>query len=240
MRQDLAVKERRRLAEAFPGLTLDTSKVPVTVTGIMRLYAGMGFSVHLEIPCNYPRGIPTMRCNPKEIPWQIDRHVDPDTGLACLCVTSEYRKHWPLGSDLMDFLGAVVHPYLVGQAYYQDHDHWPTGHERSHGTAGIIEAYEELLTPMGPVSYSVVLHFMQLLARPTDPKGHEACPCESGRRLRNCHQSLLVELRQTIDPAHAQQDRKLLLASSRTRTSLSDIPGIIGSEMEELADDTRH
>lgn len=240
MRRDLAVKERTRLAEAFPGLTLDTSKVPVTLTGIMRLYPGMGFSVHLEIPGDYPRGIPKMRCNPKEIPWQIDRHVDPDTGLACLCVSSEYRKHWPLGSDLTDFLEALVRPYLVGQAYYQDHGHWPTGHERFHGTAGIVEAYEELLTPLGPVSYSVLLNFVQLLSRPTHPKGHEACPCGSGKCLRNCHQSLLVELRQTIDPAHAQQDRKLLLASSPTRTSLSDVSGTFGSEVEALADDMRH
>ena len=232
MRRDLAAKERKRLAEAFPGLTLDRSKLPVTLTGIMWLDSGVGFSIHLEIPGNYPRGIPRLACNHKEIPWQIDRHVDSDTGLACLCVSSEYRKYWPLGSDLTDFLKVLVRPYFVGQSYYQDHRHWPPGHERSHGAAGILEAYEELLARLGSVSLSVILKFLLLLSRRTHPKGHEACPCGSGMRLRNCHRSLLMELRHTIDPEHAQQDRRLLLASSLTRTSRSEVSGTFRSDAD--------
>ena len=210
MKRDLAAKERHRLAEAFPSLKLDTSQVPVKVMGIMWLDSGVGFSIHLEVPGSYPRGIPKMRCDPREIPWEVDRHVLPDSGVACFCVSSEYRKHWPPGSDLTNFLETLVRPYLIGQAYYQDHGYWPFNHERSHGAQGIIEAYEELLAPLGSVSASVILSFMRLLARRTDPKGHEACPCGNGLKLRDCHRSLLMELREQVDPEHAQADNQFL------------------------------
>ena len=210
MKRTLAAKERERLGEGFPALALDTSQVPARVAGIMWLDSGVGFSIDLEIPGNYPRGIPKLRCHPKEIPWSMDRHVEPGTGLACLCVSSEYRIHWPRGSDLTDFLEVLVRPYLVGQAYYQAHGRWPPDHERSHGVAGIIEAYKELLAPLGAVSLSVIAHFMRLLARKTHPKGHDTCPCGSATRLRNCHRSLLMDLRQIVDPEHARADLQRL------------------------------
>ena len=206
MKRDLARREHEHLAEAFPSLKLDTSTHPVTVKGVMWLDSGVGFTVHLEVPGNYPRGTPIMKCDPKEIPWEVDRHVYPRSGIACLCVQSECRKHWPHGSDLTDFLRVLVRPYLIGQAYYQHHGHWPLGHERSHGYDGIIEAYQELLEPLGMVSEATIRNFMELLARPSGPKGHESCPCGSGARLRNCHRSFLASLRQVVDHEHAKSD----------------------------------
>ena len=175
----------------------------------MWLHAELGFTIDLEIPGNYPRGIPRLWCNRQEIPWEIGRHVCAN-GLACLCVSTEYRKHWPPGSDLTDFLDTLVRPYLIGQAYFQDHGHWPTGHERSHGLAGTIEAYQDLLAPLGAVTRPVIVNFAGLLARPNHPKGHEPCPCGSGQRLRNCHRSLLMNLRRMVDPEHAKADWEFL------------------------------
>ena len=209
MKWSLAATERERLAEVFPSLALDTSQVPVRITGTMWLAPDLGFSIDLEVPADYPRGVPKLWCNPREIPWEIDRHVYGN-GLACLCVTSEYRKHWPPGSDLADFLSTLVRPYLVGQAYYQDHGHWPPGHERSHGINGIIEAYRDLLAPLGAVTQAVIRDFAHLLARRTHPKGHEPCPCGSGEQLRRCHQALLMTLRRMVDPEHAQADCEVL------------------------------
>jgi len=209
MKRTLAARERERLADAFPSLTLDTSQVPARVTGTMWLDPELGFSIDLEVPGNYPRGIPWLWCKRAEIPWEIARHVYPN-GRACLCVSSEYRKHWPPGSDLTDFLSILVRPYLVGQAYYQDHGRWPPGRERSHGVEGIIEAYRDLLTPVGAVTPQMIENFVRLLARRTDPKGHEPCPCGSGKRLRNCHRAFLLALRRAIDPDNAKEDGELL------------------------------
>lgn len=209
MKRILAMSERVRLSEAFPSLTLDTSNSPARVTGTMWLEPELGFSIDLEVPDNYPRGVPKLWCNPAEIPWEVDRHVYAD-GLACLCVSSEFRKHWPRGSDLTDFLLTLVRPYLIGQAYYQVHDRWPPGNERSHGAEGILEAYRELLAPVGAVTRPVIEDFVRLLARKTDPKGHEPCPCRSGKRLRHCHREFLMKLRTTIARQHAREDSWIL------------------------------
>lgn len=210
MKPAVATVERARLSRAFPTLELDTSGVPSVVSGTFPLDSGIGFTIRLEIPGNYPRGIPRLRCDPKEIPWEIDRHVYPGSGIACLCVSSEYRKHWPYGSDLTDFLEVLVKPYLIGQAYYQAHDHWPLGLGRSHGPEGIIEAYRELLAPLGSVDTPVITNVMRFLARPGDPGGHELCPCGSGERLRKCHRSFLIDLRRDVDPEHAAADYRIL------------------------------
>lgn len=175
----------------------------------MWLDSERGYSVNLEVPRNYPQGIPKLWCDRAQIPWEIDRHVYPD-GHACLCVAGEYRKHWPPGSDLTDFLTKLVRPFLVGQAYYQDHGHWPPGCERSHGVGGIIEAYQEMLGPVGALEVPVIEDWVRLLARRGHPKGHEACPCGSGRKLRNCHRDFLKTLRNVVDPDHAKQDWNLL------------------------------
>lgn len=220
MRADVVAEERARLAEAFPSLTLDTLKVPARVTGTLRLDSGIGFSVNLEIPGNYSRGVPELRCDRREIPWEIDRHVLP-CGRACLCVASEYRKHWPPGSDLADFLQNLVRPYFIGQAYYQAHGRWPPDRERAHGPEGIMQAYGELLAPLGPepATPSVIVGFIRFLARRNEPGGHEACPCGNGVRLRNCHQPLLRELRGTVAPEHATTDRDFLAWAARAQNS---------------------
>ena len=209
MKQDWVAKERDRLATVFPDLTLDTSKQPAKVTGIMWLDSEMGYSTELRIPDNYPEGTPLLFCDQNEIPWEMDRHVDSQ-GIACLCVNSEYRMHWPRGSDLTDFLERLVKPFFVGQAYYQVHGHWPLGQERSHGPKGIIEAYKNFLTPMGSPSAEAIKGFMDLLARRNHPKDIEKCPCGSGKQLRKCHRPLLVKLRRIIDPEHAKKDYRIL------------------------------
>ena len=103
------------MKEAYPHLSLDRSTAEATVKGVMNVVGDVGYSVNLLIPDRYPQDVPLQRCDPKEIPWDIDRHVYPATGVACLCVPSEYRFHWPHGSNLADFLERLVQPFFVSQ-----------------------------------------------------------------------------------------------------------------------------
>ena len=191
MTGEVAAQERERLAEAFPTLKLDTSKSPATVTGTLWLDSGFGFSVDLQILDDYPEGIPRLICRPEEIPWEVDRHV-VRAGVACLCVSSEYRLHWPRGSDLTDFLKCFVVPYFVRQAYYQSHGHWPPGQERSHGAAGIIQSFSETLAELGSPSVATIEQFLLMLAAPGHPKGCDPCPCGSEKKIRRCHGRLVL------------------------------------------------
>lgn len=213
MTEGIANRERERLVEAFPTLTLDRSVTPTTVTGTLWLDSGFGFSVDLRIPDAYPEGIPRLVVRPEEIPWLADRHVITG-GVACLCVSSEYRLHWPRGSDLTDFLECFVIPYFARQAYYQSHGHWPRGQERSHGAAGIVESFQETLTELGSPNSATIERFLVMLASPGHPKGHDSCPCGSGNKIRKCHRRLVWTLRNRIDPHLAQNDLWMLRQST--------------------------
>ena len=114
-------RERARIRQSFSNLALDTATDgEAIVSGVIEVVPDAGFSTHLIVPNSYPNRVPSLKCNPKEIPWNVDRHVDRD-GVACLCVASEYRTHWPPGSDITDFLSSLVVPYFVAQLYYDAH-----------------------------------------------------------------------------------------------------------------------
>lgn len=206
----LLAMERQCLAEAYPNLLLDNSEEQAVVRGVMTVVGEAGYSVDLLVPEGYPQDIPVQRCDPKEIPWDIDRHVYPG-GEACLCVPSEYRWHWPHESNLTDFLESLVRPFFVGQIYYQAHGCWPLGGARSHGREGVIEAYRDILNSFEPVTLATIRRAMALLVRKNDPKGHETCPCGSGKKLRHCHREPLAKLRRQIDPRHAMWDYRTLV-----------------------------
>jgi len=209
MTEEIASRERERLAEAFPTLTLDSSATPATVTGTLWLDSGFGFSVDLRIPDGYPERIPRLLVRREEIPWHADRHV-VTAGVACLCVSSEYRLHWPRGSDLTDFMKCFVVPYFARQAYYQTHGLWPAGQERPHGAAGIVESFSETLTELGSPSVATIERFLIMLASAGHPKGCDPCPCGSGKKIRKCHRRLVWKLRNRIDPEFARNDLWLL------------------------------
>ena len=206
----MAGREQARIKDAFSGLALDTATGgDAIVTGVTEVIPDVGFSTHLIVPANYPNGVPVLRCDPKEIPWIVDRHVYGN-GVACLCVASEYRTHWPRGSDIADFLSKLVVPYFVAQLYFEAHGHWPATGQRSHGREGVIEAYRDFLAPLGSVSERSIHDTMKLMARVSPPKGHHPCPCGSGRKLRKCHRELFWKLRSRIDCRHAASDYALV------------------------------
>ena len=220
MTKGIASRERERLVAAFPTLTLDTSAEPATVTGTLWLDSGIGFSVDLRIPNDYPEGIPRLYCRREEIPWTEDRHV-MGSGVACLCVSSEYRLHWPRGSDLTDFLECFVVPYFARQAYYQTHDLWPPGQERSHDAAGIVESFRDTLSELGSPNVATIERFLIVLASRGHPKASDPCPCGSGKKIRKCHRRLVWTLRNNVDPQFARNDLSLLRQSQSRPVSPS-------------------
>lgn len=206
----MVVRELARLRKSFAELSLKMREGEfAVVSGVMRVIEDRGYHVNLQVPNDYPEGVPWLLCDPAEIPWDIDRHVLPGTGRACLCVASEYRVHWPRGSDLTDFLERLVVSYYRGQLYYDAHGRWPTDGGRSHGREGILEAYRDLLRPLGIVDDRVIRDVMSLLARRQGPRGHDRCPCGGGRKLRKCHGPIVWRLRGGVDWRHAASDYAL-------------------------------
>jgi len=215
VRHKLIKKERAALKAKFPMLTLCPDGIGGgRVTGVLQVVDGIGYTVNLMFSKNYPDEVPRLFCRKEEIDWKADRHVYPDSdGMACLCVASEYRKHWPPSSTLADFLDVLVWPYFVGQAYYEAHGHWLDGGDRPHGPEGIFEAYKELLGPLD-MDHATIIGFMKLIARPNHSKGTMECPCGSGLLLRRCHGTLVAHIRRMVDYRHAAHDLKFVQSHS--------------------------
>jgi hypothetical protein len=209
------VKETARLRELFPTLELqlDPNKRLAYLRGVLSISDGVGYTTNLHLPAGYPIEVPTLQVDRGEIQWLADRHVNAQTGEACLCVRSEYRLHWPHGSDLSVFIERLVRPYFAAQLFYDTHGSWPEGAARSHGPEGIIEAYRDLTAPLGNSSLSVIEKVMRVLASKRRPQGHEPCPCGSGLVLRNCHSAVLRHLRENIAPGHAAADLAMAFPS---------------------------
>lgn len=165
------------------------------------------YGIVLVLPRNYPKLTPVMYCNDPKLPIDnIDRHT-MKYGRACLAVQAEISKRWPPGSKIVDFIDKLVAPFLAWQAYYDAYQKPPPWGEHSHYGPGILEFYADLL---GTSVNSSIESFMRLLARKNRPKGHEPCPCNSGKKLRNCHRELLYEVRQHVAWQNVAHDLALL------------------------------
>jgi hypothetical protein len=113
----------------------------------------------------------------------------------------------------VDFVDRLVHPFLVGQYYFDFHGKWPW-RDRSHGIKGILEAYEELT---GLKNLPAIRGFVEILSKERPAKGHWLCPCGSGKKLKVCHSSLYRELRESINYMDAADDFQALREWERQR-----------------------
>jgi hypothetical protein len=207
--------ERERLKKRFPTVELQLNRGSRTasVKGVLPVRGDISYTVDLRLPENYPDGVPTLWVDAREIPWLPDRHVNHVSGEACLCVRSEYRLHWPSGSDVVLFIERLVLPFFAAQFFFDTYGFWPKDAARSHGRDGIIEAYRDLIAPLGKSSLGVIENVMRILASRRRPQGHELCPCGSGLILRECHSLVLRHLREHVAPEHAAADLEIAFPS---------------------------
>jgi hypothetical protein len=163
------------------------------------------YRIALVTPPDYPDRPPMMFGDDPKLPMcDIDRHILPNCR-ACLGVYAEVTMHWKRGSNLVDFLKILVEPFLAWQAYYDAHGEEPPWGARPHGKPGTLQFYEELWGKPLPEGFDVE-RFISLLARKESPKGHEICPCGSGKRLRECHRALILDRWNQLDQRNVLSD----------------------------------
>ena len=173
------------------------------------------YCIALRLPDDYPKHPPVMYCNDPKLPIDIDRHILKN-GQACLGAAAEVRWKWFSAPNIASFLDVLVAPFLAWQVFFDAYGHPPPWGQRSHGKEGILEFYAEILGLKVDVN---IEGFMRLLARKETPGGHESCPCESGRRLRNCHKNAVNAARQHVDWNDVKYDL-LLLARQDSETAV--------------------
>jgi hypothetical protein len=150
------------------------------------------YSIKITFPKNYPKSIPIVEEVGSRIPRILDRHMS-EKGEACLFLPELRSEIWPLGSSLLEFLNGPVHNFFLGQSLFEKGEGWPFG-TWDHGAGGIRDYYAQLF---GTEDINIIMKLILLIIMPK-MRGHRLCPCGSGKRLRNCHFSLLLGLREKI------------------------------------------
>ena len=146
------------------------------------------YSLALTLPDEYPNELVDVKELDGRIPNSLDRHVFP-SGALCLGVREEL---WlTMGGDFSvpRVLDMPVRSFLIGNSLIEQGEPWPAG-DRTHGVPGMLEFYAGHLgatEPLALVKFLVTLYQGKI-------RGHWACPCGSGKILRNCHKDAVRAL----------------------------------------------
>lgn len=206
--QDLARQVGEEIAAEYPDFVVEVRDGAVRIRGVLRLQEdGLEidrYEMEVVLPQGYPRTVPDVYEMAGRIPRDADHHMYPD-GRACLFAPGERWRHWPRGSDLLDFLNGPVHSFFIGHAIHERTGKWEFG-QRSHGAAGILESYGELL---GSSDGLRIGRYLEALSR-RKLRPRSPCPCGSGKAIHACHMRQLADLRGKVPYRDASAGLKII------------------------------
>lgn len=214
----LFATEKSSVEAAYPNLNFHVNGDVVVRGTLPVIFEGETldrYLVDIELPRDYPTGVPVVREVGERIPQDADHHMSAD-GTACVLLPDERWRVWPKGSTLLQFLEGPVRNFFLGQSLFELGDAWPFG-QWGHGADGIREYYSDLLATEVA---RVIVRYLDLLAS-KKIKGHRVCPCGSGKRLRDCHRSIIDDLSPKIPPEIALESSRKIRSKLLTARSAS-------------------
>lgn len=124
-----------------------------------------------------------------------DLHIN-STGEACLCFEFEKPSFLLNGFNVPDYFHRLVIPFFYAESYFEKHSIWPWG-QYSHGELGMFEWYFDKADHDGFRAIESSIAFLKRhkgknnyetqLRGERKIKGHQNCPCGSGKIFRDCH-----------------------------------------------------
>ena len=163
------------------------------------------FEIAMRIPDRYPDDLPRVT----ETSGKIDNnyeHVFTD-GSLCLEVPIQIRRIFSQQPTLLGFVNKLIVPYFYGYCHWKEYGEHPFG-ERGHGGEGIIQYYVEELSLKDEFTALAFIRFLDQHGY----RGHEKCPCGSGRKVLKCHGPTLRDLHRHYTRPMLHED--LLLAQA--------------------------
>ncbi len=196
----LLYEQFRDLSLSFPKLSLQkNNEGPWIIKGLLALLAEYSghliddeYAIEIIIPEEYPDRLPRLRETGNRIPRSFHHYQD---GSLCLGAPLAIKKKFSEEPTLVGFVNNCCIPYLYSYSYKSKNGKMPFG-ELSHGGQGILEYYQDLFDLK---SNRALLGLIKILVD-DNYRGHIKCPCGSGKRLRSCHGSTLLEIKE-LQPA---------------------------------------
>jgi hypothetical protein len=163
------------------------------------------YSIELMIPEDFPENPPKAREIGGRIPRDFHHFLDDSL---CLGAPLAIKKRFKEEPTLLSFVDNSLIPYLYSFTYFSKYGKMPFG-ELSHGWFGILEYYQEIFNLK---NNRAVLGLINILAE-DNYRGHKKCPCGSKKRLRSCHGSKLLEIKNLQPESEFKNEYRELLAS---------------------------
>jgi uncharacterized protein YchJ len=235
--EQLVIQQMSQVQEWYPNLELQRDP-----DGQLWVRGAVGFSathngrsvedsyqLELQIPEDYPESPPYV--------FETEGRVSKDfehfmaSGNFCLEAPVEIRRRFAQHRNLWRFIDEQVVPFLFAASYKRDYGELPFG-DRLHGTAGLLQYYIEFFGVSGGPAGTLQEFFdnsgipaMKLLKCLADAWAPPlmACPCESGRKHRDCHGPKLDELRPHLSQRQFEEElRQMVNAAQQARIDLPE------------------
>jgi hypothetical protein len=135
------------------------------------------YDIEIIVPENYPKDIPLAH----EIKGKIPKDWHHNGEYFCLETPFNVWKIFRKQETLLNFVDNLVVPYLFSYSKYLDNgEHFK---EHSHGARGVLDDYKKYFNIKDDL---LAFKLLRILAEKSY-RGHLPCPCESGKKIRNCH-----------------------------------------------------
>jgi len=179
------------------------------------------YQLALQIPEDYPESPPYV--------FETEGRVSKDfehfmaAGNSCLEAPVEVRRRFAQHRNLSRFIDEQVVPFLFAYSYKRDCGELPFG-DRLHGAPGLIQYYVEFFGVSGAPARTLQEFFdnsgipaMKLLKCLADGWAPPlmACPCESGRKLQDCHGPKLDELRPHLSQHQFEEELRQMVKTAQ-------------------------
>ena len=171
------------------------------------------FSLEISIPSNFPDGIPSVRTTDNRIRTDNYKgHAYPD-GRFCLETDTEIAAFLHDCPNLLAFLKRYLDTYLCGFLYYQKHKQLPFS-EHKHGSDGLMDYYCKLFETTDLDIARSLLACVVI----KNLKGHIHCPCQSGKRYRDCHREKIDKLKASPLYERYKNDYRIVTAEKNKKS----------------------
>lgn len=222
--EDALSKEFAALNDFFPDSDLilrEGDSASWEITGILRIHANYmddheihdEFELQINISPDYPLVIPVAEETGNRIPSEYHTYAN---GTLCLGAPLAVKRSFNKASTLAGFFKNCLVPYLYAFSIKEESGNLPFG-ELSHGGKGILEYYQDLFRCQ---DVKVILELILLLAE-DNYRGHKKCPCRSGKRIRNCHGPIVLEIKQYQGRIEFQYDCVIIADDLRRNNTSS-------------------
>lgn len=174
------------------------------------------YQIELHIPDNYPETPPSAYETDGKVPKDFEHFMK--AGNFCLGAPVEVRRRFAGHRNLLTFIDDQVIPYLFACSYKREYGKLPFT-DREHGYFyGLLDFYMEHFGAGEITSLKLLKCLADGFAPPVGP-----CPCDSGRKLRDCHGPKLDELRPYLPREQFERElRHMINEAGRLGLDLPD------------------